>query len=341
MKLQYRILILTLLTGTQAVRAQQDKLTAMDIVQRSIDSTGGDRKFDTVNTGDFVNLLLIDQRDTISLITKKKGFNKYWTSTLSIGYANITTIYNNGRAVIIKNDTVREIIDPLELEALAFSCYISTDYAYKKLGYKLTRLDDEKFENFDCYAVLAESPLGQHSVNYYDKKNGKLLMIIYPSGNRSINTEYFKHEGVSVPFKVLMSSHQQGKYTWSRLEQLDYEPPSDTGWFTLPAKGSYKAPQSFRTGTFNFLSNNGSGKIVRGDQGEVESIKDVKNTYEIKWMSDNDYLIFRLKNSASPPTNDNIEYRKCRIITWSGNKYYCQYLTSSYAGGTAVFEKGQ
>jgi len=335
------LLLLDLLSATHIAFGQDSKLTAMDIVQRSIDSTGGDRKFDTVNTGDFVNQLLIDQRDTISLITKKKGFNKYWTSTLSIGYENSTTIYNNGRAVIIKNDTVREITGPLELEALAFSCYISTDYAYKKLGYKLTRMDDQKFENFDCYAVLAESPLGQKTLNYYDKKNGKLLMIIYPSGNRSINTEYFKHEGVSVPVMVLMSGHQEGKYTWAKLEQFDFEPPSDTGWFELPSPGSCKTPDKFRTGTFSYLSNNGSGKVIRDDQKEIGSIKDIQKIYSIRWTSANDYLIFRLKNSANPPTNDNIEYRKCRIITWSGNKYYCQYLTSSYEAGTAIFEKGQ
>jgi len=337
MKLQHWILTLTLLSGTGGIRAQDDKLTAMDIVQRSIDSTGGDRKFDTVNTGHFVHQLLIDQRDTISLIIKKKGFNKYWTSTLSIGYVNTTTIYNNGRAVIIKNDTVREISDPLELETLAFSCYISTDYAYKKLGYKLTRLDDQKFENFDCYTVLAESPLGQKVLNYYDKKKGKLLMIIYPSGNRTINTEYFKNEGLSVPVTVLISSRD--KITWSRLEQLDYEQKMDTGWFNLPGEGSYKAPVAFRTGTFSYITNNWSGKVVRDDKRQVETIKDTQKTYQITWTSDNDYLIFRLKNSAGAPTNDNIEYKKCRIITWTGNKYYCQFLTSAYEGGTAILEK--
>ena len=49
--------------------------------------------------------------------------------------------------------------------------------------------------------------------------------------------------------------------------------------------------------------------------------------------------MYRLKDASKSPTNDNIEYIKVRITSWTNNKYYCQYITSDNIGGTCAFEK--
>ena len=58
------------------------------------------------------------------------------------------------------------------------------EYGYKKLGYFLERQDDQKFQNFDCFVVLVSSPFGRVTINYYDKKTGNLIMIIYQNLNK-------------------------------------------------------------------------------------------------------------------------------------------------------------
>ena len=49
--------------------------------------------------------------------------------------------------------------------------------------------------------------------------------------------------------------------------------------------------------------------------------------------------MYRLKDASKSLTNDNIEYIKVRITSWTNNKYYCQYITSDNIGGTCGFEK--
>lgn len=168
------IVILAIITDSSA----QNTITANDIVQRAIDSSGGESKLDSIHAVEFVSQLVTADTQQISIAIKRKDFNKYTISTLSLGHVSSTTIYNTGNAVIIKDNSVKRITDPIMLEDLLLQCYISIDYGYKKLSYKLTRLEDQKFENFDCYTIMATSPLGKSRLNDYNKKTGLLLMVI-------------------------------------------------------------------------------------------------------------------------------------------------------------------
>lgn len=331
-------LLLLIVGFTKTISGQENKITAQEIVQRAINKNGGDVQLDSLNSVEFISQIITPNNDTLSFAAKRKDFNKYFISTLSTTHENSSTIYNNGKAAIIKSETVQQIIDPLMLEELLLQCYISINYGYKKLGYKLNRLDDQKFDYFDCYVVMAESPLGRKTLNYYDKKTDNLIMIIYPNQNKSLFIDNYQSKGITCPSKILMTD-TANKVTQSTLTKINYQNDLDTNWFNLPNNGIYKAPGLFKTGRFKYINSNIGAESIREKDNQIEIDGKSKTEYKIKWTTSSDYLLYRLKNISTPPTDENIEFFKVRIITWNGNKYYCQYITSNYIGGTCAFEK--
>ena len=318
--------------------AQDKAITANEIIQRAIDSSGGDLKLASLHSVEFITKIVISENEVLSFAIKKKDFNKYYISTLSTSHVNSTTIYNDGRAVIIKNDSAKSITDPLTIEDLRLQCFISIDYGYKKLGYKFTRIDDQKFQNFDCYSVLVESPLGNTTANYYDKKTGRLIMIVYPNGLKSVFIDFYKSSDLTAPSKVLMTD-TKNNVTQSSLQKLIYDNNLDPYWFTLPKEGKYQAPEKFKTGVFKYINSNDGAGFTREKDRQIETSGSQRTEYKVKWESNNDYLLFRLKNPEKPATDENIEYLKVKIVTWDNTKYYCQYITSDNMGGTCAFEK--
>ncbi len=314
-------------------------LTAMAIVQRAIDNAGGDAKLEAVKSAEFISQLIVADKDTLSIVVKRKGYDRLYISVLSFRFENSTTVYNAGKAVLIKNDTVVAITDPKKLEELALRCYFSIDYAYKKLGYKLSRIEDLHEGNFNCYGVLAESPLGNKTANYYDMKTGNCTMIMYPSGGRTIFTSFLPYRGIVYPRDEILGD-AGGTFTRSYLTEINIDENPDDNWFVLPPGGDRKPPVSFKAGSFRYLNARDSLAIItRGANKQVESNKNSSTEYRIEWLSPSEYIMYRLKNPSAAPTNDNIEFIKTKITLWIGNKYYCHYLTSGNQYGACGFER--
>jgi hypothetical protein len=313
-------------------------LTAEQIIQRAIDSSGGDQAFSLIKNAESISQIITSKGDTLSFSVKRMNFDKYYISSLSLGYVNTTTVYNKGKAALISNQNAQQILNPLKLEELQLQAYISLDYGYKKLGYILERQDDQKFQAFDCFVVLASSPLGRVAANYYDKKTGRPIMIIYPNLNKSVFIDFYKTKGITCPSHTLMVD-TSGAITSSSLTKLNYDENLDSNWFNVPVAGVYKAPEAFKTGTFKYVNSNEGSKVIREKATQTEITVGSKTEYKIEWSTENDYLIYRLRNTSNPPTNDNIEYIKVRITSWTKNRYYCQYITSDKIGGTCAFEK--
>ena len=208
-------------------------LTADQIIQRAIDSSGGDKIFDVVKNVETISQIITSKGDTLSISVKRMNFDKYFVSSLSLGYVNTTTVYNKGKAALISNQNAQPILDPLKLEELQLQSYISLEYGYKKLGYILEREADQKFQNFDCFTVLASSPLGRTTINYYDKKTGNLIMIIYPNLNKSVFIDFYKTKGITFASKILMVD-TLGAITSSTLTKLSYDDNLDSNWFNIP-----------------------------------------------------------------------------------------------------------
>jgi len=313
-------------------------LTADQIIQRAIDSSGGDKIFDLVKNVETISQIVTSKGDTLSFSVKRMNFDKYFVSSLSLGYVNTTTVYNKGKAALISNQNAQPILDPLKLEELQLQSYISLEYGYKKLGYTLEREADQKFQNFDCFTVLVSSPLGRTTINYYDKKTGNLIMIIYPNLNKSVFIDFYKTKVITCASKILIVD-TLGAITTSTLTKLNYDDNLDSNWFNIPVPGVQKMPETFKTGAFKYVNSNEGSKIIREKVKQTEITGESKTEYKIEWSTDNDYLIYKLKKASNPPTNDSIEYIKVRITSWTKNRYYCQYITSDNHGGTCAFEK--
>jgi len=341
MQLRTRLILTAIISFFVSLTYGQNSdktLTASQVIQRAIDSSGGDKIFDLVKNVETISQIVTSKNDTLYFSVKRMSFDKYFISSLSLGYANTTTVYNKGKAALISNQNAQQILDPLKLEELQLQSYISPEYGYKKLGYILERQDDQKFENFDCFTLLVSSPLGRVTINYYDKKTGNLIMIIYPNLNKSVFIDFYKAKGITCPSKILMVD-TLGAITSSTLTKLNYDDNLDSNWFDIPAAGAFKAPETFKTGTFKYLNSNDDAKVVREGTKQTEIAGRSKKEYKIEWSTNNDYLIYRLKDASKSPTNDNIEYIRVRITSWTKHRYYCQYITSSNIGGTYAFEK--
>ena len=309
--------------------AQQDNLTAQAILQRAIDSAGGDRLLESVNSMDMIEQVVTpDGHDTMYFAIKQMP-GKYMLSIkgLTVFDQNAVTIYNDGLAVNIGNGLTTSITDPGRLELLAVTCYLSMDYAYKKLGFKLSRGNDQHYQDLDCYTLFVESPLGQKTINYYNKKTGHLLMIIYENHYKTVYLEYYKQRGVSIPSKTLMLDPSDNIST-ETLSRIDDDPVIDTGWFRIPPEGLFKAPAWFKTGNFSCVQENKIFQMVRENDSQQEIRKDARTGYTIEWTGSNDYTL----------TSDN-GYQKCQIISWLGNKCYCQCVGSGQPPATVVLEK--
>src|SRR5450755_1944162 len=326
---------LTFDSANVCAQLSRSGITAKQIVQQAIDSSGGDLELSAINSVEYITQVITADKDTLSFAIKKRGFNKNYISILSLRHVNSTRIYNNGKAVEIINDTVREITDPNLLENLSLQCYISIPYSYKKLGYKLSRLDDQKFENFDCYVVKAESPMGNQTMNYFDKNTGDLLMIIYPNEGKTIFMYYNRLNGVKIPSSLLLADSKNNVST-SVLKKLNYDINLDIQWFEIPPAGYCQAPAKFRKGSFVYVNSNVGSKMVRTEKEQIEINGQNKTSFRIDWQDNSNYLLYRLKKPAEVPKNENIEYFKVRIIAWKGNIYYCHYISSDGLGGTCA-----
>jgi len=323
--LRAALLVIAILCGYDSVLAQQDTLSAQTILQRAIDSEGGDQLLDSVNTMDFVQLIVTPVHDTLFRAVKKMGQDRYFVCVAGLTQESSTTIYNAGRAVVIRKGIAEPITDPSSLEDLHESAFSSTDFAYKKLGYKLTRMPDEQIENFDCYILVAESPGGQRSINYYDKHNGHLLMVVYVIAgiqHKTIFARYYKQRGIAIPQLLLIGQGDDAAVTQVTLGRIDDDAVIDSGWFRLPVAGTCIAPDFFKRGSFNCIRENGNFEVVVTRDNLTELGKNGQAIYHIQWTGDSDYIL----------TRDG-EQRKCRIINWSGNKCYCHCIGSGIGSG--------
>jgi hypothetical protein len=280
-----------LLTYTVTAAAQQKipdaDITAEQIVQRAIDNAGGDDKLKAVKSAEFTSQIIMNKKDTLYISIKKKGADKYYSSVISLGYVSTTTVFNGGKAVLIKNNTAESITDPVKLESLALNCYASIDYGYKKLGYKLRRTDDKQFNYFNCYGVIAESPLGNITLNYYDKATGNCIMIMYTSGGKTIYRSYLPYKGLLYG-KDLLIGDANGTVSTSVLTDIKIDENPDDNWFNLLPVGDCKPPAIFKTGYFKYITAEGTGDIMtRDEHKQTEGGID----YRVEWISDSDFLL--------------------------------------------------
>jgi hypothetical protein len=326
-------LLITLHTSAQD---EQKKLTADEIVQRAINNNGGAKKLDSLKASESI-FLIMSGKDTASVAIKRNDFNKYIMSRIGTNTESSTIVFNSGNAMEIRNDVASKITDPLKLEDLLLQCYGQIDYGFKKLGYKFSRLDDQRYRIFDCYVIQAVSPSGKKLSLYYDKNSGNNIMIKYPNGSSMVFVDYYDQSGVNYPATIEMTD---STFATSKmlLQKIEHNAKPDASWFLLPAEGPYVAPEQFRTGTFRFVGTNSKSIIIRDKEKQTENNGRISRDYTVKWLSGNEYVVTAIEDGKSESAKEPI---KVRIVTWDGDKIYCHHINSKNVGRTSVFEKSR
>lgn len=324
--------VLLIVYAGQPAFAQKtlDNPTAQQIVDRSIERWGGKELLNKTSSIEMIHKIVMPNGDTTSVAIKKAGFDKYYVSQLSQGYENTTKIYNQGDAVLIKNGNAEKITDPVSLENLKLQCYLCPDQGYEALGYKLTRVEDQKFKNFDCYVVVAVSPLGREYMNFYDKKLGDLIMILYPTDDKAIFADHYTKNGLTLPSLFFLTDH---KAIMRDILQSVNIRDIDDNWFRIPQEGKFEIPAIFREGTFKYTAGYPGASVTRTADYQTENGSQGQNQYRISWDKDDEYTLYSLK-----PGNATL-FIKTRITNWIGNKFYCHYTVSNGTSSTCAFEK--
>jgi hypothetical protein len=197
------------------------------------------------------------------------------------------------------------------------------------LGYKFKRLADYKFDNFDCYVLSAISPLGTELHIVYDKETGNLKSVIYPNGNGSVFTDYYKTDGITNP-SVVFAHDGEKKPMLYILQNINYQSALDTNWFVIPGEGPYKSPDTFKTGLFRYVGTESAVKIIRTNDIDSEEDDRGKLEFKIKWDNSSEYSLYGIKDGS---------YYKTKITMWTANRYYCHSLSADNKSSTCIIEK--
>jgi hypothetical protein len=313
---------------------EQKKLTAEEIVQRAINNNGGAKNLDKLHSSELMFLQMSD-KDTMSIAIKRKGFDKYLMSRMGTNKESSAILFNNGKAIEIKGDMASRITDPSRLEDLSLQCFGLIDYGFKKLNYKLARMDDQRYKIFDCYVIQATSPSGRKFTVYYDKNSGNNLMTKYPDGNNTVFVDYYDKSGIKYPATIELTDPRFAT-SMMLLQKIDHNEKLDAGWFQLPKEGAFISPEKFRSGIFRFVGANSTSTITREKEKQVETDGKATKEYSVNWLSGNEYIVTEIDNGKDAAIKEPI---KVRITAWDGDKIYCHHINSKNIGRTSVFEK--
>ena len=152
-----------------------------------------------------------------------------------MSHINQTTIYDVRKVTKINGLSLSESKQLKTLDEIKLKTYSR---------YTIERKNDVKFKNFNCYVLKATSKSGYSTLNYFDRKNFRLLMVIYPNGNKSLMIEYeFKNS-------TLINSHIVNTFANSEEKQIiklgKYQTKrkySDL-WFNCPYNKTVLVPEN-------------------------------------------------------------------------------------------------
>jgi hypothetical protein len=188
--------LLLLLCSLMAAAQPSGALTAEQIVDASIAFCGGEARIAQVQTSSINYLMTQPDQSTAIVTEKRKTGGKYVQSVLSKTYLPQTTFFDGKKISSVDGSSLRHVDNPALVGEIKLKTYAQIQYGYKMLRFALARLPDKKFENFDCYVVGAKADGGYTTLNFFDKTNFRLLMVVYPNGNKSLMINYAFKEGV-------------------------------------------------------------------------------------------------------------------------------------------------
>lgn len=308
---------------------KQEKLTANQIVDSSIVFCGGEARISKINSVQ-INYLVIEPNDSTETFNEKlKTGEKYVQCMLSRNYIPQTTFFNGEKISMVDGKSVIHITDIEPKEEAKLKTYGVIQYGYKKLNYQLSRLPDEKFTNYDCFVVAATAKSGYTTVNFFDKITYRLIMVIYPNGDKSCLIDYIFKDGVLFNSHIVnIFAKSKELHTWNLISVDLNKDISDT-WFNCPYSDKVFVPEYIKTG--KFVSTNGEPTTFTRNNISMDYTNDKGIVLRrfLAWLSPD---AFGLIDEQAFKNNDKSSSSQIlvRVVSWDQNGYVCQWITDKY-----------
>jgi hypothetical protein len=326
-----RFSIIIFLFSSSALCGQvSDKLTAEQILSSSIEFCGGEDRIAHIKTTDINYLLVQPDKSTAIINEKTKAGQKYVQSVLSTTHVPQTTFFDGKTISRIEGSSVIKVDSLSKIEEVKLKTFNQVQVGYKSLGYKMTRLPDKKFQNFDCYVLNAQAKNGYSTMNFFDKTNYRLLMIVYPNGNKSLMIDYVFKDSILFNSQIINTFSGTNETQEMKLQQVHVNVEVADIWFNCPYGKDVSVPPFIRQGKFE--STNGPKTVfVRNDTSQEYQDEQGKFAGRrfLKWASND---TFGLIDEKAVQNNDHSPESEIlvRIISWDKNGYVCHWVAGKY-----------
>lgn len=308
---------------------EKDKLTANQIVDSSLVFCGGEARISKINS--VQTTYLVNQSDQSMEVVdyKLKTGLKYVQCIISKTNSPQTTFFNGEKISRVNGDSIVHITNIQSKEEVKLKTYSQIQYGYKKLNYELSRLPDHKFENADCFVVDARAQNGYTIMNFFDKKNYRLIMVVYPNGNKSVITDYIFKDSVLFDSHIVNTFANSKDLQTLNLISIDLNKNISDTWFNCPYSDKVFVPEYIKIG--KFASTNGDPTTFTRNKISMDYTDDKENVILRRFLAwdivspDTFGLIDEqaIKNNDKSPSSEIL----VRVISWDEHGYVCQWIT--------------
>ena len=178
--------------------------------------------------------------------------------------------------------------------------------------------------------ISATSENGYTTLNYFDKTNYRLLMVIYPNGNKSLMIEYEIKEGTLVSSHIINTFSNSDEKQILKLVKYKTSRTFSDIWFDCPYNVKIEIPEIIKKGYF---------KSLNGPDTEFERTDKSHDYFDnqgslilrrfLMWMNNDSFGLISEEdiknNNTSPESNIMV-----RIISWDKDSYVCQWIAGKY-----------
>lgn len=325
--------IILLLTSVTAFGQAANNLTGEQILDSSIAFCGGGKRIADIRSSDITYLLIQPDESSAIITEKRKTGQKYVQSVLSTEHIPQTTFFNSNKLTRVNGSSIIQVEDLEAVEEIRLKTYNQIQYGYKALGYGLTRLPDQKFQHFDCYVVNAKADNGYTTINFFDKTNFRLLMVVYPSGNKSLMIKYIFKDEILFNSQIINTFANAGEKQIIELQHIDLNNAISDLWFNCPYKDRVYTPPHIQTGKFE--STNGDQTVFTRTESSQDYYDDQEKVVLrrfLKWANNDTYGLVDEKALKDNDTTSPGSGILVRIISWDDDKYVCHWIAGKYTG---------
>jgi hypothetical protein len=324
MKYFYTLLLLII---SLFVRGQDQNLTAGQILDSSIVFCG---KFTPKKASELTYIAFMPDSSSATIDEKRIEGEKFTQSILSMTHVPQTTFFNGKFFIRINGDSIIKIQKIETIDEIKLRTFTNVQFGYKTLKYKITRLDDQNFNNFDCFVLSATSKNGYTTLNYFDKTNFRLLMVIYPNGNKSLMIEYDMKEGTLINTHIVNTFSNSTGNQILKLAKYKTNRTFSALWFDCPYNDKIEIPENIKKGHFSSL-NGPETEFNRTDKAH-EYFDENGNLILRQFLMWTNNDTFGLISEDDIKNNNRSQESTIlvRIISWDSDSYVCQWIAGKY-----------